>query len=244
MKPIVVASLFLLLLAFGGCAASGIYHPVQSGESLEEIAARYKRDKVLLARINGLDGTVPLRPGSRLYIPGAGTLLHASESPPLPAPVTSPPAAKPSRLASAPAVMPQKSVSRSDQPPPAAKPGLFHWPLRGPVLRRFGDREPFPSKGVEIGASPRTPVLAAAAGRVIYSGDGIRGYGPMLILRHDNDFYTVYAYNERLLVDVGRFVSRGEKVALSGTAPEGGASRLYFEIRRHKEPVDPFFYLP
>jgi lipoprotein NlpD len=97
---------------------------------------------------------------------------------------------------------------------------------------------------VEISAVSGTPVLSAAAGRVIYSGDGIRTYGNLIILRHDNDFFTVYGFNQKNIVDAGTFVSKGERIALSGAPPAGGKPRLYFEIRRGKEPVDPIFYLP
>jgi lipoprotein NlpD len=87
-------------------------------------------------------------------------------------------------------------------------------------------------------------VVSAAAGRVIYSGNGIRGYGNLIILKHDDSFYTIYGFNAKNLVESGSFVSKGEKIALAGSPPNGGSPRLYFEIRHGKTAVDPIFYLP
>jgi lipoprotein NlpD len=134
-------------------------------------------------------------------------------------------------------------VAAADKPAAAFK-GKFNWPLKGALLKGFGGGGGSPIKGVEISAAAGTPVLSAAAGRVIYSGDGIRTYGNLIILRHDNDFFTVYGFNQKNIVDAGTFVSKGERIALSGAPPAGGKPRLYFEIRRGKEPVDPIFYLP
>lgn len=120
----------------------------------------------------------------------------------------------------------------------------FAWPLRGKVLRRFGDSGTPPSKGLEIAAVAGAKISAAAAGKVIYSGDGIRSYGNLIIIRHDDSFFTVYGYNERNLVNVGSFVSKGEKIAQAGAPPAGGSPRLYFEIRRGKDAVNPTNYLP
>ena len=128
--------------------------------------------------------------------------------------------------------------------PAAAVAGKFSWPLQGRVLKGFGGTADTPIKGLEIAAPRGTPILSAAAGRVIYSGNGIASYGNLVILKHDNDFYTVYGFNDKNIVDVGVFVSKGERIALSGAPPAGGTPRLYFEIRRGKEPVDPIFFLP
>lgn len=112
------------------------------------------------------------------------------------------------------------------------------------MVRRFGQKNSGPGQGIEIAAGKGTPVRSAAAGRVIYSGDGVRGYGNLIILRHDDNFFTVYAYNERNLVKDGTFVGKGEHIAAVGIPPGGGAPRLYFEVRQGKETVDPLFFLP
>lgn len=244
---------FLLASLFAGCSTPGIYHTVQSGETLGQIARAYGRSETQLARVNGIDTPQSLQKGERLFIPGA-TSLHRTgvtlqsgtkSSPPSGerAVTTSGPSAK--KLQNKDVADRKKNGSKSAKilPPEVAR-GSFSWPLQGSLLRRFGDQNPFPCKGIEISAPLGTPVLAAAAGRVIYSGDGISSFGNMIILRHDGDFYTVYAFAQKNLVQVGSFVSQNERIALSGVPPQGRSPRLYFELRYHKEPVDPTFYLP
>jgi lipoprotein NlpD len=121
----------------------------------------------------------------------------------------------------------------------------LNWPLKGRIVRQFSSSaEAGAGRGIEIAAIPGTSVLAAEAGRVIYSGDGVSGYGHLVILQHDNQLFTVYGFNQRTLVDQGVFVSRGDRIALSGTPPAGGEPRLHFEVRSGKEPVNPQLYLP
>ncbi|TXL61673.1 hypothetical protein FHP08_18245 [Zeimonas arvi] len=97
--------------------------------------------------------------------------------------------------------------------------------------------------GVSIGGKPGDPVVAAADGRVIFSGPGPRGYGNLLIVKHDNDTLSVYAHNRALLVKEGANVKRGQRIAELG---DSGADRpkLHFEIRKQGKPVDPSDYLP
>lgn len=253
----------LLLCLLAGCAASGRYHTVQPGESLERIAKAYGRSAAQIARINGLTGAQPLSGGERLFIPGATTPKRIAPvptrhehvaAPPspvpapkrllTPAPTGAPPVAAAVATAPRPRLRGAETAISARTVPPRAEKGRFGWPLRGTIARRFGDPLPFPCKGIEIAAPLGTPVQAAAAGRVIYSGDGISSFGNMIILRHDGDFYTVYAFAQQNLVKVGRFVSKGERIALSGKPPQSGSPRLYFEVRQHQVPLDPTFYLP
>ena len=87
-------------------------------------------------------------------------------------------------------------------------------------------------------------VTAAAAGKVIYSGDGVNGYGYLIILQHEDDLFTVYGFNQKNLVRQGDYVSKGERIALSGIPPSGGKARLHFEVRKGKQAVNPILYLP
>lgn len=254
--------LLLWLSLFAGCVASGRYHTVQPGESLERIAKAYGRSEAQIARINGLTGAQPLSGGERLFIPGATASKRIAPAPTrhehvaappspvpaskrllIPAPTGAPPVAAPVAAAPRPQLRGAETMAARKVPPKAEK-GRFSWPLRGSIARRFGDPLPFPCKGIEIAAPLGTPVQAAAAGRVIYSGDGISSFGNMIILRHDGDFYTVYAFAQQNLVKVGRFVSKGERIAFSGKPPQHGSPRLYFEVRQHQVPLDPTFYLP
>jgi len=246
---------FLLGGLFAGCSTPGIYHPVQSGETLGQIARAYGRSEAQLARVNGISTPQPLQKGGRLFIPGATSLRRTTA--PLPGATKSIPPSGRVTTTSVPSSSPAKNLQGKDAAvrkktgtqvaqsfPPEVVPGRFVWPLQGALLRRFGDQKPFPCKGIEIAAPPGTPVLAAAAGRVIYSGDGISSFGNMIILRHDGDFYTVYAFAQKNFAKVGSFVSQKERIALSGVPPQGRSPRLYFELRHHQEPVNPTFYLP
>lgn len=240
------ASFVLLLFLFTGCSISGIYHPVQSGETLGQLARIYGCSESQIARFNGIDRPHPLRNGQKLFIPGATSLRRVSGTSLGNAIIASPR----SGLTSA-VKLPAKVLSsehRKDKNNPTVQPkivkGQFSWPLHGEILRYFGDHNPFPCNGIEISALQGSSVQAASAGRVIYSNDEITSFGNMIILRHDNDFYTVYAFLQKNFVKTGSFVSKGEKIAISGTPPQGRSSRLYFELRYHKDPVDPTFYLP
>lgn len=112
------------------------------------------------------------------------------------------------------------------------------------MLKGFGSNGLQSCQGVEIAVPAGTPVLSAAAGTVTYSGNGIRGYGNLIILRHEDAFFTVYAFNQKNMVQAGKRVGKGEKIALSGKPPAGGDDCLHFEIRKGKTAVNPIFYLP
>lgn len=246
---------FFCALLLSACVQQGIYHPVQSGETLGQIARAYGRSEVQLARVNGIDAPKPLQKGELLFIPGAAAVRKTASAPQVskaPSPLAGKAALSAEPVRSSPKKTMKKDlparkseVKKGEKAPsPQGMKGNFSWPLQGTILRRFGDKVPFPCKGIEIAAPVGTPVLAAAAGRVIYSGDGISSFGNMIILRHDDDFYTVYAFTQKTYAKVGSYVSQDERIALSGVPPQGRSPRLYFELRFHKEPLDPTFYLP
>ncbi|TFH64073.1 MAG: LysM peptidoglycan-binding domain-containing protein [Candidatus Zixiibacteriota bacterium] len=256
---IVLLSFLLVLSSCVGSRSSGVYHTVSRGQTLYSISKTYDVDEQYLARINRISDPTRLRVGERIYIPGANQVLSVPVTvlPDIvdPTPVkkqpfpqtTAPksaeskPVAKPVHpIKSAPIVPPVVPTSR---PAATIEKGKLIWPVRGVVVKKFDSRTGG-SKGVEIAVAADTPVASAAAGKVIYSGDGITGYGNLIIIRHDDTMFTVYGYNRKHLVDVGAFVSKGEKIALAGAPPAGGKVRLYFEIRLGKKPVDPIFYLP
>jgi len=116
----------------------------------------------------------------------------------------------------------------------------FIWPAKGRVLAGYSEPN---NRGVDIGGRIGDPVVAAAAGRVMYVGTGIRGYGKLIIIKHDNDFNSVYAHNKEILVKDGQSVARGQKIAELGDT-ESDKPKLHFEIRRSGKPVDPLRYLP
>ena len=116
----------------------------------------------------------------------------------------------------------------------------FAWPAKGRVLAGFSESN---NKGVDIAGKPGDPVLAAAPGRVMYTGTGIRGYGKLIVIKHDNNFNSVYAHNREILVKEGQNVTRGQRIAELGDT-DADAPKLHFEIRKSGKPVDPSRYLP
>lgn len=121
----------------------------------------------------------------------------------------------------------------------------FSWPLRsGAVSSYFGTRRRKFHDGIDIKAPRGTPVYAAKDGLVIYSARRIRGYGNMVVIKHDDGIATVYAHNSKNLVARGRKVQRGDRIAKVGATGRATGSHLHFEIRRDQLPVDPLMYLP
>jgi lipoprotein NlpD len=116
----------------------------------------------------------------------------------------------------------------------------FAWPARGKVLAGFAEPN---NKGLDISGKPGDPVLAAATGRVMYTGTGIRGYGKLIVIKHENNFNSVYAHNREILVKEGQNVTRGQRIAELGDT-DADAPKLHFEIRKSGKPVDPAKYLP
>jgi murein DD-endopeptidase MepM/ murein hydrolase activator NlpD len=116
----------------------------------------------------------------------------------------------------------------------------YLWPLKGKVIGRFGRTAAGEvHQGIAIAARKGTPVRAAQAGVVVYAGDAIRGYGRMVLLRHDDGYVTAYAHNSALLVNVGETVGRGEVIARVGDTGGVAQAQLHFEIRKGRQPIDP-----
>ena len=232
----------------------GVYHTVEPGQTLFRISRTYGVDSDYLARINNISDPTQIRAGTRLFIPGADRQRTVAVVTSPSTSTTQSRSSVPPRTAPAPPSVPvPQQPPRTTTPSPAPSPPTvetapqkqFSWPLEGRIVRQFSSSAQAGSgRGIEVAAQPGTAVHAAEAGRVIYSGDGVSGYGHLVILQHDNQLFTVYGFNQRNLVNQGAFVSRGEKIALSGTPPSGGEPRLHFEVRSGKEPVDPQLYLP
>ncbi|MCL7750910.1 peptidoglycan DD-metalloendopeptidase family protein [Guyparkeria hydrothermalis] len=234
-----LSGLFLLQ----GCATPTDYRSwergqpvyyVKGGDTLYSIAVANDLDWQRLARWNGISNPRHLKIGQRLRLspPGGGGAISAGRS--------SAPAA--SRT-------PVKTASNATKPrssTPAASPVSWKWPLEGRVLHRFPEGAPA-QKGVILAAAIDTPVRAAAGGRVVYSGDGLPGYGNLVIVKHNADWLSAYAYNKSLAVAEGDEVRSGQTIARVGARdhrkPERGG-HLLFQIRRQGKPVDPERYLP
>ncbi len=125
---------------------------------------------------------------------------------------------------------------------PGADPKKWLWPVKGELLQKF-DAKAQGRKGIEIGGQLGAAIRATAAGRVVYSGNGLRGYGNLIIVKHSDRFLSAYAHNHSLLVKEGVKVKQGQTIAKMGRT-ESERINLYFEIRLNGKAVDPLRYLP
>jgi len=180
---------------------------------------------------------------SRTAAPAVSTAGAASAAAgPAPAPAPAPAIASSATSAAAKPSLAQTQGAASPAPgagAPSRGDVDFAWPVPGRVLQGYTET----GKGIALSGSAGEPVFAAAEGRVIFSGNGPRGYGNLIIVKHANDLLSVYAHNSRLLVKEGQNVARGDRIAELGDTG-GNTPRLHFEIRRQGKPVDPLPYLP
>lgn len=115
------------------------------------------------------------------------------------------------------------------------------WPATGKVIAGFSDSANL--KGIDIAGKSGQPVVASAAGRVVYAGTGLRGYGKLIIVKHNSTYLSAYAHNRDILVKEGQQVGKGQKISEMGDT-DADQVKLHFEIRRLGKPVDPVKYLP
>ncbi len=152
----------------------------------------------------------------------------------------------PASASSAPAQTASASAAKPAAPAPSATASggdddvAWIWPAQGSVLAGFDDAK---NKGVDIAGKTGDPVMASADGRVVYAGAGLRGYGNLIILKHNNTFLSAYAHNQTLLVKEDQSVRKGQKIAEMG-ASDTDRVKLHFEIRKQGKPVDPARFLP
>ena len=216
-------SLILLIccVVLVACAPTGIYHTVQPGQTLYRIARTYKVEEGRLARINNIKDPTQLKASQRIFIPGATRKLHVPST----SVSSKKSASSPARKVTTPAKAQSKaktaqvkpSNSKSSQPTKkttaASKPakGIFAWPAQGKILNKFGKQGQKVYKGIEIDLKKGSAVTAAAAGKVIYSGNGIPGYGNLVIIEHSDSFFSIYGYNHKNLVEMDDFVGQGKR---------------------------------
>lgn len=220
------------------------FYTVKRGDTLYSIALEHGADYREVAQWNGLEDPSKLRVGQVLRVKasdapapvaeiGRTRIVGRLESRPLDAPK---PEAKPEPKPAARAVAPQPAPAATSQ----ADGGEFIWPVKGKVLSAFAEPR---SKGIDIDGKPGDPVVAAAGGRVTYTGSGIAGLGKLVVIRHDSGFITVYAHNREVVVKEQQTVARGQKIAELG-ATDSDRPKLHFQIRKGSAAVDPLRYLP
>ncbi|RDH85286.1 MAG: hypothetical protein DIZ80_02395 [endosymbiont of Galathealinum brachiosum] len=211
---------------------------VQKNDTLYGIARREGYSHHQLARWNHLQPPYALKPGQKLRLsPTANSLGGQSTSIAAVKPVTKPITSS-LRSTSVKAVPITASVSKKPLP---VKVDRWHWPAKGRVVKTYKANEPS-RKGIGITGKSGQPVKAAAAGTVVYSGNGLINYGNLVIIKHSHSFLSAYAYNQSLLVKEGDSVKRGQSIARMGKL--NSKPQLHFEIRRNGKPVNPLHYLP
>ena len=225
------------------------YYTVQPGDTLFRIAldsGQPWRDVQAwnnLATPNVIVGGQVLRVappvGAAAAAPTATTPTGVTAAPVASATVVSRPLSATSTATATAAVTPAP-VAAAPAAVPAADAVAFIWPAQGAVVANFDEAK---NKGVSIGGKVGDPVLAAADGRVVYAGAGLRGYGNLIILKHNNTYLTAYAHNQALLVREDQAVKQGQKIAEMGSS-DADRVKLHFEVRRQGKPVDPIAFLP
>jgi murein DD-endopeptidase MepM/ murein hydrolase activator NlpD len=175
-----------------------------------------------VARVNGIRNVNEIKAGQTIFIPGAEKVLHVD-------------------------------IHIEDLGPAVQKPttvqlakvkGRFVWPVKGRIIRRFGRNQGVRHDGIDVAAPWGTTVKSADSGTVIYSGDEIKGYGNIIIVKHGRSFSSVYAHNSENLVREGDRVQKGQAIARVGETGRAEAPHLHFEIRNHNKPIDPLLVLP
>ncbi|MGY8685005.1 LysM peptidoglycan-binding domain-containing M23 family metallopeptidase [Bradyrhizobium sp. UFLA05-153] len=241
-------------------------HFVNRGDTLASIARKNHIPVAELARANGLDSSAKLKLGTKLTVPGGKTAAVAAPAAPVavaaapvavaqqPAAVATVPATRvasaappvqSARLAQATANVEEKSAETPAKAADAtgALP-TFRWPVRGKVITSYGAKTNGKSNdGINLAVPEGTPVKAAEDGVVAYSGNELKGYGNLVLVRHSNGYVTAYAHASELLVKRGDTIKRGQVIAKSGQSGEVASPQLHFEIRKGSNPVDPLQFL-
>jgi murein DD-endopeptidase MepM/ murein hydrolase activator NlpD len=245
-KPVAVAS-----------AASSV-HVVNHGDTLLGIARRNHVSVAELAKANSLDPRAKLKLGMKLNVPGAKSAAIVPAAQPVAVA-----AAQPAVAVAAPAKMAAADTqqkARLAQAGPTAEESAvetpikaseatgalptFRWPVRGKVITAYGAKANGKANdGINLAVPEGTPVKAAEDGVVAYSGNELKGYGNLVLVRHSNGYVTAYAHASELLVKRGDTIKRGQIIAKSGQSGEVGSPQLHFEIRKGSSPVDPLQFL-
>lgn len=217
------------------------YYTVQPGDTLIRIGLEHGQSWKDISRWSNLPNPDLIEVGQvvRVVPPGMSGEGTRPVTTTTVQPVTLPPAGTTTTTVAAPpvATAPVEAVKSAG----GDASGLgFVWPASGSVIAGFNEAT---NKGVDIAGKSGDPIVAAADGRVVYAGAGLRGYGHLVILKHNNTYLTAYAHNQKLLVKEDQNVKKGQKIAEMGSS-DADRVKLHFEVRRQGKPVDPSRYLP
>jgi murein DD-endopeptidase MepM/ murein hydrolase activator NlpD len=243
-------------------------HTVRAGETLFSIGRTYNISPYAIAQANNLPRNYSVKTGEQLQIPGGGHRLARNDEPPVERTTYRPKAAQQQEPQEAepqvaeepasdnPADEPSDNSSASAEDPPAAEPQQpatepepaadagFRWPVRGKVIATFGQKpNGTRNEGINIAVPEGTAVRAAESGVVAYAGNELKGYGNLVLLRHENGWVTAYAHNKDLFVRRGDTVKRGDVIAKAGQTGSVTSPQVHFELRKGATAVDPVKYL-
>jgi len=197
----------------------GVYHVVEKHQTLFRISKTYGVDLKNVASLNGIIDPGRIQTGQRIFIPGAKRVLKVE-------------------------VYIEDVVEGSGhQEEIAYKKMNFIWPVEGRLRDGFDEAEGRRHMGIDISSPTGTAIKASGSGKVIYSGNTIRGYGNLIILRHPEEFVTIYGHNEVNLVEEGEWVERGQVIGKVGQTGRATGPHLHFEIRKKNKAVDPLLFL-
>lgn len=210
-------------------------HTVSKGETLYSIAFAYGQDVRDVAAWNQLRAPYTIYPKQQLRVVAPATRNgHSPDNKATHATPVSPGKATNSKSVSA--IQPSQTVNTADTKI------SWQWPVNGKIIGSYSATDTG-KKGVDIAGTRGQAVAAAADGRVVYSGNGLRGYGNLVIIKHNETFYSAYAHNDRLRVQDDAVVKKGQQIADMGSSGTNMVM-LHFEVRRDGKPVDPLQYLP
>jgi lipoprotein NlpD len=228
------------------------YYTIKPGDTMIRIGLETGQNWKDLVKWNNLDNPNVIEVGQVLRVVPPGADPGVTARPVAPAKIETRPldsrpvagAASAASTVAGAAPAPTASAPAPVTPAPVAREGdddvNWQWPATGSVLSAFEEGK---AKGLTIAGKAGDPVMAAAEGRVVYAGSGLRGYGNLVILKHNNTYLTAYAHNQALLVKEDQNVRRGQKIAEMGST-DAERVQLHFEIRRQGKPVDPAKLLP
>lgn len=228
------------------------FHTVRQGDTLLGIARQYGVTLPDLVAWNNVTDPNQIHLGQSIRVSPEGSVAIAA--PGAAAAVVTPVPPSGSQAGSVPLVrgpiggrapiggpaVPEQAAAMISAPAPAAVSAQWQWPANGALVARFNEAS---NKGLDIGGSVGDPVYAAAAGKVVYAGSGLRGYGKLIVIKHNQEYNSVYAHNDKLLVKEDDQVVQGQKIAELGSS-EADRPKLHFEIRKQGKAIDPIGYLP
>lgn len=239
MKRILLLAVILALMSFGCMVGKGVVHTVKDGETLWRIANAYGTDPQEIAEVNNLGDPAELKPGTKIFIPGVASRRSVNPRPKLAGGAAR--AHKQDRKKHTPPVA-ATSEEREDRV--LVQKDRFIWPVKGAITTGFGvNKDGVRHDGIDIKAAEGTPIKAADDGHAVYASD-MKSYGNTVILKHNDNFYTVYAHNKANMVKNGDKVKKGAVIAAVGATGAAHFSQLHFEVRQGKKVRNPLFFLP